>query len=249
MKKVAFVTGGAVRIGRAIALKLAASGFSVAIQYSNSKGKAEEFVSTIREAGGKAACFQAALNDDSQLSSLIPSVARSLGPVTCLINNAAHFKDDSLQTLTVDSWHAHMAVNLRAPVFLSQAFAAQLPEGTPGNIINITDQRVLRANPLFFSYALSKSALWAATKTMAQALAPRIRVNAIGPGPTLSSAYQSNDDFERECNSTLLGHGVSPEEIARAVLFILQTPAMTGQMIVLDGGQHLLWQTPDIGAT
>jgi NAD(P)-dependent dehydrogenase (short-subunit alcohol dehydrogenase family) len=142
-----------------------------------------------------------------------------------------------------------MAVNLRAPVFLSQAFAGQLPEGASGNIINIADQRVLRPNPLFFSYTLSKSALWAATKTMAQALAPRIRVNAIGPGPALGNIYQSEEDFERERNSTLLKRGTSPEEIARAVLYILRTPAMTGQMIVLDGGQHLLWQTPDIGAT
>jgi NAD(P)-dependent dehydrogenase (short-subunit alcohol dehydrogenase family) len=249
MKEVAFVTGGAVRIGREIALKLAASGFSVAIQYNKSKDKAEECVSTIRKTGGAAGCFQAALGDEAQLRDLIPSVVDSLGPVTCVVNNAAHFQDDRLQTLTADSWDSHMAVNLRAPVFLSQAFAAQLPESATGNIINIIDQRVLRPNPLYFSYALSKAALWAATKTMAQALAPRIRVNAIGPGPALGNIYQSEEDFEQERDSTLLGRGTSPEEIASAVLFVLRMPAMTGQMIVLDGGQHLLWQTPDIGVT
>ncbi len=139
-----------------------------------------------------------------------------------------------------------MAVNLEAPVFLAQAFAAQLPDERTGNIVNIADQRVLRPNPHFFSYTLSKSALWAATKTMAQALAPRIRVNAIGPGPALGSVYQTGADFEHECRSMPLGHGTTPEEIADAVLFILRAASMTGQLIVLDGGQHLLWQTPDI---
>ncbi len=172
-----------------------------------------------------------------------------MGPVTCLINNASHFEDDRLQTLNEESWRTHMAVNLQAPVFLSQAFAAQLAVGEEGNIINILDQRVLRPNPLFFSYTLSKSALFTATKTMAQALAPRIRVNAIGPGPALASIYQSDEEFEREANSTLLERGTTPEEIAEAVMFILRARAMTGQMIALDGGQHLLWQTPDIGAT
>ncbi len=142
-----------------------------------------------------------------------------------------------------------MAINLAAPVFLAQAFARQLPSDETGNIVNIIDQRVLRPNPQFFSYTLSKSALWAATKTMAQGLAPRIRVNAIGPGPALASVYQSAEDFEHEGRSTLLGHGTTPEEIANAVSFILGSPAMTGQMIALDGGQHLLWQTPDIRVT
>ena len=169
--------------------------------------------------------------------------------MTCLINNASHFEDDRLQTLNEESWRTHMAVNLQAPVFLSQALSAQLPVGEEGNIINILDQRVLRPNPLFFSYTLTKSALFTATKTMAQALAPRIRVNAIGPGPALASIYQSNEEFEREANSTLLGRGTTPEEIAEAVIFILRAQAMTGQMIALDAGQHLLWQTPDIGAT
>lgn len=249
MPKIALITGGAVRIGKAIALKLAACGFSVAIQYGRSKEAAEELAATILQRGGTAATFQAALEDIAQVDPLIPAISRAMGPLTCLINNASHFEDDRLQTLNEESWRTHMAVNLQAPVFLSQALSAQLPVGEEGNIINILDQRVLRPNPLFFSYTLSKSALFAATKTMAQALAPRIRVNAIGPGPALASIYQSNEEFEREANSTLLGRGTTPEEIAEAVLFILRARAMTGQMIALDGGQHLLWQTPDIGAT
>jgi NAD(P)-dependent dehydrogenase (short-subunit alcohol dehydrogenase family) len=249
MPQIALVTGGAVRIGKAIALKLAACGFSVAIQYSKSKEAAEGLAAAISQAGGMAAAFKASLDDMAQVKALIPAISGCMGPLTCLINNASHFEDDRLQTLTDEIWRTHMAVNLQAPVFLGQAFAAQLPVGVEGNIINILDQRVLRVNPLFFSYTISKSALFTATKTMAQALGPRIRVNAIGPGPTLASIYQSEQEFERERNSTLLGRGTKPEEIAEAVMFILNARAMTGQMIALDGGQHLLWQTPDIGVT
>ncbi len=206
-------------------------------------------VTTIRQLGVRAECFRASLSEHAQVEALIPDIVKAMGPVTCLINNASHFADDRLTDLSEASWRTHMAINLEAPVFLCRDFAAQLPQGETGNILNILDQRVLRPNPQFFSYTLSKSALWVATKTMAQALAPRIRVNAIGPGPTLASAYQSNEAFENECRAMPLGHGTTPDEIAEAVLFILNAPAMTGQMIALDGGQHLLWQTPDIGAT
>jgi NAD(P)-dependent dehydrogenase (short-subunit alcohol dehydrogenase family) len=247
--QLALVTGGAVRIGRNIALQLARSGYSIAIQYNNSKTEAEETVAAIAETGVRAACFRASLAAPAEVETLIPEIGRTMGPLTCLVNNASHFADDRLTALSKPGWRKHMAINLEAPVFLTQAFAAQLPAGQTGNIVNIIDQRVLRPNPQFFSYTLSKSALWAATKTMAQALAPRIRVNAIGPGPALANAYQSKEDFERECGAVPLGQGTSPEEIAQAVLFILNAPAMTGQMIALDGGQHLLWQTPDIGAT
>lgn len=247
--QLALITGGGVRIGRAVALKLARSGFSVAIQYNKSKADAEAAVEAIKGLGGNAACFQASLNDQAQVASLVPAINRAMGPVTCLVNNASHFSDDRLTTLTEESWQTHMAVNVTAPVFLAQTFAAQLPAATKGNIINITDQRVLRPNPLFFSYTLSKSALWAATKTMAQALAPAIRVNAVAPGPALENIYQSEGEFDAERRATLLGDGTTPEEIADAVLFILSAPSMTGQMIVLDGGQHLLWQTPDVHVT
>jgi NAD(P)-dependent dehydrogenase (short-subunit alcohol dehydrogenase family) len=249
MIRLALITGGAVRIGRSIALHLAKHGYSVAIQYNRSGSEAAGTVSEIAALGAKAACFQASLADYASAESLIPRVTASMGPVTCLVNNASHFVDDRIESLTAESWRAHMAVNLEAPILLAKAFAAQLPQGQPGNIVNMIDQRVLRPNPLFFSYTLSKLALWDATKTLAQALAPQIRVNAIGPGPTLANSFQDAAGFERECRAVLLGHGTAPDEIAEAVLFILNARAMTGQLIALDGGQHLLWQTPDIGAT
>ncbi len=249
MAQLALITGGAVRIGKAIALRLAESDFSVAIQFRNSRLEAEATVAAIKAMGVKAGCFQTDLSKLAEVQALFPTVNATLGSVTCLINNASSFVDDRVQSLTEESWRTHMAINLQAPVFLAQAFAAQLAADQTGNIVNIIDQRVLRPNPLFFSYTLSKSALWAATKTMAQALAPRIRVNAIGPGPTLSSVHQTKEDFERESQAMPLGRGTTPEEIASAVSFILGAPAMTGQMIALDGGQHLLWQTPDIRVT
>ena len=249
MAQLALITGAAVRIGRAIALHLAKRGFSIAVQFRSSKREAEETAAALQAAGVQSACFQAGLADTAQLEALFPAINAALGPVTCLINNASYFADDRVESLTAEGWDTHMAINLKAPVFLAQAYAAQLPSAEAGNIINIIDQRVLRPNPHFFSYTLSKSALWAATKTMAQGLAPRIRVNAIGPGPALPSVYQTPGDFEHECRSTPLGHGTTPEEIANAVSFILDSPAMTGQMIALDGGQHLLWQTPDIRVT
>ncbi len=249
MIQLVLVSGGAVRIGKSIALKLAKTGFSVAIQYSNSAAEAQNVVSSIKSGGGDAACFQANLENHAEVKGLIPQVNKEMGPVTCLINNASYFADDRLPDLTRASWRKHMDVNLEAPIFLAQAFAAQLPERAPGNIVNIIDQRVLHPNPHFFSYTLSKGALWFATKTMAQTLAPCIRVNAIAPGPALRNAYQSDDDFERECRGLPLGHGTSPDEIADAVVFILTTHSMTGQMLALDGGQHLVWQTPPGGST
>jgi NAD(P)-dependent dehydrogenase (short-subunit alcohol dehydrogenase family) len=246
MIRTALITGGSVRIGKAISLRLAQSGYAVAIHFHRSETQAQELAEAIVQMGGKAACFQASLANLEEVQALIPQICGVLGPLTCLINNASHFADDRLPAISQASWGEHMAVNLEAPVFLAQAFAAQLPAGESGNVINIIDQRVLRPNPHFFSYTLSKSALWAATRTMAQALAPDIRVNAIGPGPALGSVYQTEADFERECRAMPLGHGTSPDEIAEAVLFILKAPSITGQIIALDGGQHLLWQTPDI---
>jgi NAD(P)-dependent dehydrogenase (short-subunit alcohol dehydrogenase family) len=249
MSQLALITGGAVRIGQAIALRLAKSGYSIAIHYNHSEAAAAETVAAIQRTGAAAASFRASLADPAQVAALIPAIVKAMGPLTCLVNNASHFAGDGLPALTTEGWRRHMAVNLDAPVFLSQAFASRLPAGVAGNIVNIIDQRVLRPNPQFFSYTLSKSALWAATRTMAQALAPRIRVNAIGPGPALKNVYQSDEEFEQERCAMLLGYGTAPEEIASTVLFILRTPAMTGQMIALDGGQHLLWQTPDIRVT
>lgn len=239
------VTGGAKRIGRTIALGLAADGWAVAVHYGSSAEAAAETVQQIIEAGGRATAFQADLTDVNALAPLVEQVAAEMSPLTALINNASLFADDDLESLTPDSWAAHMDTNLRAPLFLAQAFAKQLPESSSGNIINIIDQRVWRLTPRFLSYTASKAGLWTLTQTLAQALAPMVRVNGIGPGPTLSNDRQSNADFEVQAASTLLQRQISTEEICAAVRFILASPAMTGQMIALDSGQHLAWETPD----
>lgn len=246
VKPVALVTGAGRRIGRAIAVELARLGYAVGVHHASSAKDAAGVVAAIEAAGGRATALHAELTDAASLQGLVPACARALGPPTCLVNNASVFLEDRLQTVDIAQWDLNMAVNLRAPVFLSQAFAAHLSAGATGNIINIIDQRVWRPTPQFFSYSAGKAALWAVTRTMAQALAPRIRVNAIGPGPVLKSIHQTDADFAAEAAATILGHGTSPEEIAAAIRFILDAPAMTGQMIALDGGQHLAWKTPDI---
>jgi len=233
------ITGAARRIGRAIALDLAEAGFAVAIHYRNSGTEAEALAQHIRDRGGRARTFQADLADRQALDALVATIGRELGPLTALINNASEFLPDSIGHLDEKTWDLHLCINLKAPVFLSEAMARQLPEGADGNIINIIDQRVWNLTPEFFSYTISKAGLWTATRTLAQALAPRIRVNAIGPGPVLKSIHQTDDDFDKEKQSTLLKRGPSAQEIATAVRFILATPSLTGQMIALDGGQHL----------
>ena len=246
-KGAALVTGAAMRIGRAIALRLAKAGHPVAIHYGSSRQEAEELAREIVSAGGVAALVQGDLADAETPLKIVLDAVRALGPLSVLINNASRFEPDAIQTMLLEDWEAHMNINLRAPVLLAQAFAGQKRKGEEGNVINIIDQRVLKLNPLFFSYTLSKAGLWTATRTMAQALAVEaIRVNAISPGPTLANVRMREEDFARQCALTLLGRGASPEEIADAVMFILSAPAMTGQMITLDGGQHLNWQTPDI---
>jgi NAD(P)-dependent dehydrogenase (short-subunit alcohol dehydrogenase family) len=235
----ALITGAARRIGRALALDLASAGWSVAIHYRNSSREAQVLAREIVDQGGAAKTFQADLSDRQALTGLVGAVNREFGPLTTLINNASEFLPDTLQSLDEATWDVHLGINLKAPVFLAQAMASQLPEGTEGNIINIIDQRVWNLTPEFFSYTLSKAGLWIATRTLAQALAPRIRVNAIAPGPVMRSIHQTQDDFEREKQTTLLRRGPSAEEIAAAVRFILATPSLTGQMIALDGGQHL----------
>ncbi len=239
------ITGGGRRIGRAIALGLAADGWGVAIHYGRSEEDANQTVQEIVGAGGRAAAFQADLANANALSPLVDTARSEIGPLSALINNASVFAKDDLESLTADSWATHMDTNLRAPLFLAQAFAKQVPDGEAANIVNMIDQRVWRLTPRFLSYTVSKAGLWTLTQTLAQALAPKIRVNGIGPGPTLSNERQSNDDFEAQVAATLLGRQISPEEICAAVKFILASPAMTGQMIALDSGQHLAWETPD----
>lgn len=233
------ITGAARRIGRAIALDLARQGWRVGVHYRRSAAEAEALVAEIRHAGGAAAALAADLASEADVAGLVPRCAEALGVPVCLINNASEFLVDTVASATPESWDTHLDINLKAPVFLAKSLFLALPEGMSGNVINIIDQRVWKLTPDFFSYTISKAGLWTATRTLAQALAPRVRVNAIGPGPVLKSIHQTDDDFAREVASTLLKRGPTPEEIAAAVRFILASPSLTGQMIALDGGQHL----------
>lgn len=238
----ALVTGGGRRLGRAIALDLADCGWSVGVHYHASAADALSVVAEIEAKGGRAAAFAADLARVEAPEPLIESCAATFGPITCLINSAACFEWDDIETLNRESWQAHLDVNLRAPIFLAQAMARRLNKGENGNVINVIDQKVLRLDPAFFSYTVAKSALWTATQILAQGLAPGIRVNAIAPGPVLPSQNQSEEEFARECRSTLLQHGVDLAEVTCAVRFLLETPSVTGQMIALDSGQHLAWR-------
>jgi NAD(P)-dependent dehydrogenase (short-subunit alcohol dehydrogenase family) len=237
----ALVTGGSQRIGRALALALAKDGFALAIHYHRSKNAAERLASRIRGAGGKAIAIDADLADENAATALLPRAEHELGPIGCLVNNAAVFANDTVATVTRESWDLHLAVNLRAPFVLMQNFAARLPAQMSGVVVNLLDQRVWSLTPYFVSYTLAKAGLWTLTQTMALALAPRIRVNGIGPGPTLPSPRQTSEQFARQYELMPLRRGASPKEIAAALRFILSAPAMTGQMIALDGGQHLGW--------
>ena len=243
--KVALVTGGAHRLGRAIVLELARQGFDVGIHFNNSDDAARETLAQVRALGRRAALLQADLADEAQAVRLIPEVTDKLGTVGVLINNASRFDRDEWHDATRASWDAHLEANLRTPFVLIQAFARALPAEAEGVVVNMIDQRVWSLTPHFVSYTISKAGLWALTQTMALALAPRIRVNAIGPGPALPSARQTAAQFAQQSASVPLGHGTSPAEISRAVTMILGLPAMTGQMIALDGGQHLQWAAGD----
>jgi NAD(P)-dependent dehydrogenase (short-subunit alcohol dehydrogenase family) len=248
--KAALVTGGARRIGRALVQALAEDGFAVAIHHHRSQQEAAALAEEIRRAGGKAVALGADLADEAAVKRLLPEAEAALGPIGVLINNASIFGNDTLGAATRESWDTHMAINLRAPFVLTQEFAARLPEEAGGAVVNLLDERVWNLTPYFVSYTLTKSALWTLTRTAALALAPRIRVNGIGPGPTLPSPRQSATQFVDRVRAMPLRRGTSPEEIAAALRFILGAPAMTGQMIALDGGEHLGWsqsrQTPAI---
>lgn len=246
--RAALVTGAARRIGRAIALELARDGWSVAVHYNSSAAEAEETAAVITDGGGKAVALQADLAVESETESLLPRAVEALGPLGCLVNSASTFELDLADGVTRRSWDLHMEPNLRAPFVLSQAFARAMPDDQGGAIVNLLDQRVWNLTPFFVSYSLAKCGLWTLTRTLALAFAPRIRVNGIGPGPTLPSPRQSQAQFDRQCARMPLGRGTTPEEIAAAVRFILAAKAMTGQMIALDGGQHLGWAQPEHGS-
>jgi NAD(P)-dependent dehydrogenase (short-subunit alcohol dehydrogenase family) len=244
--KVALVTGGARRIGRAIVEELAGRGHSVVIHCNTSVSEAEALAAEIRTLGGKAAVVSADLADPGQVAALMPEAAKPFGPVTLLVNNASLFLADTLHTIDVPAWNRQFSVNLRAPSVLAAAMAAALPEPRQGAIVNIADQRVWKLTPQFYSYTLSKAALWTATRTMAQTLAPRIRVNAVGPGPTLGNLHDGEAGVAQEAAGTLLGQQIDPRAIAGAVAYLADAASVTGQMIAVDGGQHLGWRTPDI---
>ncbi|MBV9250495.1 MAG: SDR family oxidoreductase [Acetobacteraceae bacterium] len=241
--RAALVTGAARRVGRSIAIALAQAGFDLALHCHTSRKACETTAEEIRALGCRAEVVQTDLADEAQTSRLVPGAAEAIGPLGVLVNNASVFERDEWHDTTRASWDAHLEPNLRAPFMLIQHFARRLPEGAEGVVVNMLDQRVWSLTPHFVSYTLSKAALWALTQTMALALAPRIRVNGIGPGPSLPNSRQTPQQFARQAASVPLRHGAPPEEIGRAVIFILGMPSMTGQMIALDGGQHLQWSS------
>jgi NAD(P)-dependent dehydrogenase (short-subunit alcohol dehydrogenase family) len=252
----ALVTGAGKRLGRAMAVYLAGRGHDVAIHYATSQAEAEETADQVRALGRRAVTLQADLLDEAQVLRLIPDAVRGLGqPLTVLVNNASIFEYDNLQSASRTSWDRHLESNLRAPFVLTQGFAAQVPPPVPdeagepvaqGLVVNMLDQRVWKLTPEFMTYTIAKMGLWALTQTAAQALAPRVRVNGIGPGPTLRGGRQTESHFARQRANTVLQRGSNPTDITAALGFFLDSPGVTGQMIAVDGGQHLGWQTPDI---
>jgi len=252
----ALVTGAGKRLGREMALGLAKRGCDVAVHYATSDGGAAEVVDQIRAMGRKAEAVQADLLDEDQTQGLVDRAAAALGgPLDVLINNASIFEYDTIDTATRDSWDRHLESNLRAPFVLTQNFATQAPEAARCDrseplaaavVINLIDQRVRKLTPEFMTYTIAKMGLWAMTRTTAMALAPKIRVNAIGPGPTMQGARQSAEHFANQRAATILERGSNPEDIVAAMNYILDAPSFTGQLLCVDGGQHLAWETPDI---
>ncbi|AZV38558.1 short chain dehydrogenase [Komagataeibacter xylinus] len=242
MPRTALVTGGAARLGRAIALELAQAGFDIALHYNTSAQAAEQTAAEIRASGRRAVLLAADLADEAMVTPLVAEATRQLGPVGVLVNNASVFMRDEWNDATRAGWDAHMEPNTRAPFVLMQEFARLLPKGADGMVLNMLDERVWSLTPHFVSYTVSKAALWTLTQTMALALAPRqIRVNAIGPGPVLPTPRQTPEQFARQCASVPLGRVATPDEIARAALSLICLPSVTGQMLALDGGQHMQW--------
>lgn len=243
--RTALVTGGAKRIGGAISTYLAENGFNVALQYTSSEKEAGHLTTNLSKHGTRVFAYEADLLTPKACKSLFNRARSDLGTIDLLINNASVFEPDSVSEFDESQWDRHFSLHLKTPVVLSGCMAKQ-NDLAAGLIVNITDQRVLRLNPSFFSYTLSKSALWTATRTMAQELAPCIRVNALGPGPTLPNRRQSASDFQKQLDGLLLKRGPQLDEFGRTISYLYDTPSITGQMIALDGGQHLAWETPDI---
>ena len=245
--RAALVTGAARRIGRAIALALAEVGYRIAIHTNHAIAEADTLRDEIVRRGGRAAVVRADLADHAEVTALVPAAVAAVGPLTLLVNNAAMFEPDEIGRLDRALWDRQFAVDLRAPVFLAEAFAAQVPTNADASLVNVLDQRVLKPTPQFVSYALAKSALHTATRMLAQALAPAVRVNAVAPGPTFASARQQPKDFASQAAALPLGRGPRAEEIAAAVVFLAGARSITGQTLAVDGGQHIAWRTPDAG--
>lgn len=257
--KRALVTGAGKRLGRAMALYLADRGFDVAAHYSGSREGADAVVREVEAKGHKAIALHADFLKDDAVETLLPAAQDALGgPVTCLVNNASIFEYDNIVSASRESWDRHMQSNLRAPFILTQAMAAQGLEATTdangepvasGLIVNMVDQRVQKLTPEFMTYTLAKMGLWAMTQTTAQALAPALRVNAIGPGPTLRGARQTEAHFAAQRANTVLKRGADEAAICAALGYFLDAESVTGQLLCVDGGQHLGWQTPDVIGT
>ena len=257
MSGAALVTGAGQRLGRAMALSLGARGYDVAVHYNSSASAAEDVAGEIRAMGAKAVAVQADLTVEAEMQTLVSDASKALGqPLTLLVNSASIFEYDNIETATRESWDRHLESNLRAPFVLTQTFAAQAPEPDIGGdfseptaralVINMIDQRVRKLTPEFMTYTIAKMGLWALTQTSAQALGPKVRVNAIGPGPTMQGARQSREHFVNQRNATVLERGADPDAIVHALHYFIDAPAVTGQLICVDGGQHLAWQTPDV---
>jgi len=244
--KTALVTGGARRIGRAIVEDLAANGFAVAIHANRSTDEAEALSRSIAERGGRAVVVEADLSDAAAVTGLVGRAAGLLGPIGLLVNNASAFEPDTVEDFDWETWDRHFALHLKAPVMLARQLAAGLAGHGDGLVVNVIDERVLRLNPRYFSYTLSKAALWTATQTMAQAFGPKLRVNAIGPGPTLANVRQRAEDFQAQLDGLILGRGPDLSEFGATIRYLWQARSVTGQMIAIDGGQHLAWETPDV---
>ena len=245
--KTVLVTGAAKRLGRAIACHLGDCGWAVAVHYNNSQADAEDTVAVLHKLGVHAAAVNADFSMEDDVQRLVARAREEVGPLTALVNNASTFENDSIATMTRTSWDKHIETNLRAPLVSTQNFAEQLPVGADGAIVNLLDQRLFKPTPEFLSYGVSKAGLHWLTVTLAQALAPRIRVNAVAPGPALRSARQSEAHFRRQAELTILGHGATPDDVAAATRYLLEARAVTGQTIAVDGGQHLIWRTADFG--
>jgi len=247
MTRTALITGAAKRVGRLIALELAQAGYDIAIHHRESVAEARTLAREIEALGRRAALVAADLEKEDEVEAILPGAIAALGPVQVLINNASSFERDEALDVTREGWDRQLAINLRAPFVLMQQFARLLPAHQDGAIVNLLDQRVLNLTPHFVSYTVSKTGLWTLTQTMALALAPRIRVNAVGPGPIMPNERQSDDQFRAHWSSLPINRRIEPGDVAKAVRFLVEARSTTGQMITVDGGEHLAWAQPKRG--